>query len=111
MFLEAPYPVDEVRLEIRFWRPATASHEYYWINWIEPTRDFLVGWHQDGTHSDLGKCHLQLDYRSETVTRESATFIDEYPLSVIEQHLTQLPSALNAVRWDDEIPTLTAWST
>lgn len=104
MFLEAAYPVDEARLEIRFWKPATASHEYYWINWIEPTRDFLIGYHQDGTHSDLGNCHIQLDCRNETVTRESATFIDEHPLSVIKQRLAQLSSTLDAVRWKGERP-------
>lgn len=104
VFLEDAYPVEEAQLEIRFWKPTTASHEYYWINWIEPSREFLVGWHQDETHSDLGRCHLQIEHQNETLTREPATFIDEHPLSVLEQRLAQLSQTLSGVRWDGAFP-------
>lgn len=109
VLLEAEYPVDNARLEVRFWKPASPSYEYYWINWVEPERELMIGWHQDGEHDTLGECHVQLDYGSETVTREAARFIDAHPLAVFEHRLEQLPAALAGIRWEDEKPTFGTW--
>lgn len=109
MFLDAAYPIDDARLEIRFWKPARAAYEYYWINWIEPDRNLLVGWHQDDEHDALGNCHIQLDYRNETVVRKAARFIDAHPLAVFERRLEQVPEALDRIRWEDDEPTHISW--
>jgi hypothetical protein len=106
VFLGREYGVSEARLEIRFWKPANASFEYYWINWIEPARGLMIGWHQDDEHNEFGECHIQLGYQEETVTRKEATLIDAHPLSVFEQRLRQLPAVLKAIEWEDELPTL-----
>lgn len=108
-FLGAPYEANRVRLEVRFWYPADTNHEYYRINWIEPTRNLMVGFHQDADHQDLGPCHIQLNYEDRPVDRFEATFLDAHPLSVLERRLQQLPTALNSIRWEDEQPSLPKW--
>jgi hypothetical protein len=110
VFLGKEYSAGEARLEVRFWKPASSPHIYYWINWIEPARGLLVGWHQDDGHNDLGECHIQLGYQDETVTRKKATFINEHPLSVFEQRLRQLPAVLEAIDWKDDSPILSSLS-
>lgn len=100
-FLEnRSYPVDGARLEIGFHLPPESAHEYYWFNWVEPERDVLFGWHQDGDHPDLGQVHAQVTQDDRTVHR-SATFIDEHPMAVVETRLAQLPVALEQIVWND----------
>lgn len=105
-FLGRSYEVDSARLEIRFWYPADVDHEYYRINWVEPTRNLMIGFHQDGDHPELGPCHIQLDYDETPVDRYNATFLDVHPLAVLEKRLQQLPVALEAIRWQDGQPSL-----
>ncbi len=94
---------------MRFWYPAGVDNEYYRINWIEPDRNLMLGFHQDADHPDLGPCHIQLDYKDVPVDRYEAEFFDAHPLSVLEDRLKQLPSALDSIRWEDEQPSLPAW--
>lgn len=108
-FLGDSSPVERARLEVRFWYPAGVDHEHYRINWIEPDRNLMLGFHQDADHPDLGPCHTQLDYEDEPVDRHEADFLDAHPLSVLEDRFTQLPSALDSIRWEDEQPSLPAW--
>ena len=105
-FLQTDYEVDTARLEIRFWSPPSIDYEYYRINWVEPVRDLMLGFHQDADHPSLGPCHLQLDYQDSTVDRQQATFLDAHPLAVLEERLQQLPSVLESVQWREERPSL-----
>jgi len=57
-FLSDSYNAATARLEIRFWYPAGVDHEYYRINWVEPDRHLMLGFHQDADHPDLGPCHI-----------------------------------------------------
>lgn len=107
-FLGGPYDTESVRLEIRFWYPASVGHEYYRINWVEPERDLMLGFHQDADHPDLGPCHIQLNYGN-IVDRHGATFLDSHPLSVLDDRLQQLPSAVDAIRWDGRTPSFLSW--
>lgn len=108
MFLGNSYAVERAGLEHRFWYPAGVDHEYYRINWVEPDRNLMLGFHQDADHPDLGPCHIQLDYQDAQVDRFAAAFLDAHPLSVLDDRLQQLPSALASIRWDDEQPSLPA---
>lgn len=99
------YPTDTARLELGFDLQTDDSHEYYWINWLEPEREMLVGWHQDGTHPDLGPVHLQLNDGANVVERTSAAFVDSHPLDVVERRLAALPALVTAVQWGDGRPT------
>jgi hypothetical protein len=98
------YPVEQARVEVGFKLDTSDPYEYYWLNWIEPARNVLVGWHQDETHESLGPVHLQVDHRDTTVARESAHFIDSHPLDVIENRIGTLPDAVRAVEWKDGRP-------
>jgi hypothetical protein len=44
-FLGVEYDVETARLEVRFWYPNGVDDEYYRCNWIEPTRDLMLGVH------------------------------------------------------------------
>lgn len=109
-FLRYSYEVEKARLEIRFWYPPDVDNEYYRINWIEPTRNLMVGFHQDTDHPELGPCHIQLDHEYSVVNRHEATFHDAHPLSVLDARLQQLPAALESIRWQGEQPSLPEWS-
>lgn len=98
------YPVRTARVEIGFQLRTSESYEYYWFNWIEPTRGLLVGFHQDDTHDDLGPVHLQVNDRSTAIDRQPAPFIDSHPLDVLERRLESLPDAILAVEWEDGRP-------
>jgi hypothetical protein len=105
-FLGSDYDVETARLETRFWYPEGVDYEYYHLNWVEPTRDLMLGYHQDADHPDIGRCHLQLDFEGETVDRQSAAFLDAHPLAVLEQRLQQLPSILGRLSWEADRPSL-----
>ena len=98
------YPVETARIEIGFQLRTGEPYEYYWVNWIEPDRSMLVGWHQDDTHNDLGPVHLQVNDGTTAVDHQQARFIDSHPLDVVEQRFDELQDAVSAVEWDDEQP-------
>jgi len=104
--LGTEYDIETARLEVRFWYPEDIDYEYYRLNWIEPTQDLMLGFHQDADHPGLGRCHLQLDFEGETVDRQSAVFLDAHPLAVLEQRLQQLPSILSRLSWEADRPSL-----
>lgn len=108
-FLGESCDVKSVRLEVRFWYPAGVNHEYYRINWIEPAQNLMLGVHQDADHSDLGPCHIQLNYEDTPVDRYEATFLDIHPRSVLDERLQQLPTALATIRRGDGKPSLPKW--
>jgi hypothetical protein len=104
-FLDDPdYPTVTARIEVGFGLQTGVPHEYYWCNWIEPDRGVLVGWHQDGTHDDLGPVYLQVNDESTVVDRRAAHFVDSHPLDVVERRLVALDDAVTAVQWDDGRP-------
>jgi hypothetical protein len=98
------YPATTARIEIGIQLRTGASHEYYWFNWIEPERRFLVGWYQDDTHDDLGPVHLQVNDGSRAIAHEPAQFLDALPLDVAERRLGSLRDAILAVEWDQGRP-------
>ena len=109
VFVGGPYETDTARLAARFWYPQEGDDEYYRLNWIEPERDLMLGFHRDADHTDLGPCHVQIDYEGRTVARHAADFLNEHPLAVLEDRLRKLPALLGAVRWEDEQPALAEW--
>ena len=106
VFLGTAYEVENAHLEVRFWYPDDVDYEYYRLNWIEPARELMVGFHQDADHSDLGRCHLQLDFEEDTVDRQPAPFLDAHPLAVLEERLQQLPAVLDSLEWENGRPSL-----
>ena len=105
-FLSDSYDAATARLEIRFWYPAGVDHEYYRINWVEPDRNLMLGFHQDADHPDLGPCHIQLNHEDRPVDRHSETFLDAHPLAVLDDRLQQFPPALDAIHWKNGAPSL-----
>ena len=108
-FLGDSYDEETARLEIRFWYPAGVEHEYYRINWVEPNRNLMLGFHQDADHQDLGPCHIQLNYEDTPLDRQSASFLDTHPLAVFDKRLQQLPRALESLGWQTGQPSLPTW--
>ncbi|WP_135823374.1 hypothetical protein [Halorussus ruber] len=104
VMLEADYDTLSARLEVQFEFPQSAGYDYYRIQWVEPDRDWSVGWHQDDHRNDLGECHLQLDHETEVADVRSADFLDSHPLNVLETRLTQLPDVLGWISWDEGKP-------
>jgi len=106
VFLETAYPVAEAELHVSFDFPANRPYDFYKIQWVEPERDFMLGWHQDDTHMDLDECHFQLDHQGETVQRASATFLDIHPRNVFDQRMSHLVDLITAVTWEHGHPTV-----
>ncbi|QHS17084.1 hypothetical protein GWK26_07970 [haloarchaeon 3A1-DGR] len=109
VLLGEPSPSATIELRVEFDFPDDAEHDHYEIQWIDADRKCSFGWHQDGTHSDLGECHFQLDHRDETVVRKPAVFHDSHPVNVLEQRLSLVPSVLESVTWRNDRPHLSHW--
>ncbi|SFC72491.1 hypothetical protein SAMN05444422_11716 [Halobiforma haloterrestris] len=105
-FLDRSYAVDEAELQISFDFPPNHSYDFYEIQWVEPDRQLMLGWHQDETHMELGECHFQIDYRNETVQRSKARFLDSHPLNVFDRRMDHLLTILDSLEWDDEVPSV-----
>ncbi|MCU4742055.1 hypothetical protein OB960_11670 [Halobacteria archaeon AArc-xg1-1] len=101
---EKTYPTAVARVEIGIQIQTSESYEYYWVNWVEPERGMLVGWHQDDTHDEFGPVHIQVTDRSATVDHRPAQFIDSHPLDVVGQRIENLREAVLAVEWEGERP-------
>lgn len=101
-FVGGLYPVDSAEIHVYFDFPSGDSPDRYRIQWVEPERGLMVGWHQDETHPELGECHLQIDYKGETVHRSEAEYIDAHPLNVFDERINSLPKVLNRISWDSE---------
>ncbi|MGQ3330804.1 hypothetical protein [Halorubrum sp. FL23] len=108
-FLGNSYDAEAVRLEIRFWYPAGIDNEYYRINWVEPDRNLMIGFHQDADHPDLGPCHIQLNHEDTPVDRYGVAFLDAHPLAVLDDRLQQFTTAVEAIRWKNGTPSLPTW--
>ena len=98
------YSTETARIEIGFQLRPGEPHEYYWINWIEPDRNMLVGWHQYDTHDDLGAVHLQLNDDSTAIEHRAAEFIDSHPLDVVARRLAALANVVRSVEWENGRP-------
>jgi hypothetical protein len=99
-FLES-YPATNARIEVGFELTDQSPEEYYWFNWIEPSRSFSLGWHRDRDHPEIGPVHLQVNQHDTAIDRRPATHIDRHPMAVLEARLAQLPGVVTRVRWDD----------
>lgn len=95
------YPATDARVEVAVRLRTDDPHEHYWFNWIEPDRTFLLGWHRDDDHPELGPVHVQVNQAGTAVDHESAQLVDEHPLAIVEARLKQLPDVLDRVVWDD----------
>ena len=110
LFLDGEaYPVERARIEVGFQLRWRDDYDYYWFNWIEPERDFLLGWHQDDDHPDLGPVHVQVSQGGEPIAHAPATFVDAHPMAVLEARLQQLAEALAHVEWRDENVVGVSW--
>jgi hypothetical protein len=58
---DSAYPTATARIEVGLELFTVDTHEHNWLNWIEPDRDLLVGWHQDETHPNLGPVQLPVN--------------------------------------------------
>ena len=96
------YPTTKARVEIGFRLRTDDTYEHYWINWVEPERNALVGWHKDGTHDDLGSVHLQMNRGSEVLARDSAEFLDSHPLDVVGRRIDMIETVVLSAGWDKE---------
>ena len=105
-FLRREYAADDATLTVRFAYPRAADYEYYVVEWSEADREVGFGWHRDESHPDLGECHFQIDHAGRTVERQSARFVDEHPLEVLETRLAQLRAILPQIRWTDGEPAI-----
>lgn len=103
------YPVTTARIEVGFELAGRTENDFYWFNWIEPDRSFLLGWHQDNEHPNLGPVHIQVNQNDASIEHESATFIDKHPMAVIEARLDQLSDALDSVQWNNDTVTGINW--
>lgn len=93
------YPVAIARIEVGFDLRGRGNRDHYWFNWIEPERDFLLGWHQDDDHPALGPVHVQVSQGGEPIEHASATFVDAHPMAVLDARLDQLRDVLSRVVW------------
>mgnify|MGYP000530742806 FL=1 len=98
---EDSYPVTDARIEVGFAPGGQGRRDRYWFNWVEPERNFLLGWHQDSGHPALGPVHVQVNQHDAVIEREAASFIDKHPMAVTEARLAQLRDALASVQWTD----------
>lgn len=105
-FLGTSHPVDTAELQISFDFPSNHGHDFYQIQWVESKREFMLGWHQDETHPELGKCHFQIDHQGKTIQRSQAEFLDIHPLNVLDQRIDDLVDSLDAITWGDGRPTV-----
>lgn len=96
--------VSTARLEVQFEFPQNAPRDYYRIQWVEPGRNYSVGWHQDDHRSELGECHLQLDHGNKVADVQMADFLDVHPLNVLEDRLEQLSGVLAKISWSGGEP-------
>lgn len=96
---DTAYPVSDARIEVGFEQPSHVNHEFYWFNWIEPDRQFLLGWHQDDDHPEHGNVHIQVNDSETAIEHEPATFVDKHPMAIVAMRLEQLPAAVGAVDW------------
>jgi hypothetical protein len=103
-FLQTSYPVAEAELQVSFDFPQAYPYDFYRIQWVESDREVMLGWHQDETHTDLGKCHFQIDYQGETVQRDTATFLDLHPLNVFDQRIDDFVDILTELKWENTAP-------
>ncbi|WP_313696069.1 hypothetical protein [Halorarum halobium] len=80
---------DEATLEFE-WRPRSERDEFR-IQYNEPGTPWSCGWHQDGTHENLGPSHFQVDHDAWAAPhRESASFTDSNPMAILETCLSEL---------------------
>jgi len=95
-FLSDSYNAETARLEIRFWYPAGVDHEYYRINWVEPERNLMLGFHQDADHPE--RVSMRPDCRCSNARRRS-DFRLRQPSSLFATRLVQIGSRES--RWVD----------
>ncbi|MCL7418505.1 MAG: hypothetical protein M8354_11795 [Halalkalicoccus sp.] len=77
-------------LEIE-WRPRDDEDDQFRIQFIPVHGQWSCGWHQDGTHEELGPAHIQLDHHEQDRARRSgARFDDGMPMAVLETCLDAL---------------------
>jgi hypothetical protein len=105
-FLGTQYPIDAAELQVSFDFLSTHDYDFYKIQWVEPERQLMLGWHQDETHMNLGECHFQVDFEGTKVQRDSASYLDIHPLNVFDQRVNQLGAILDALMWTDGRPSV-----
>jgi len=76
---------------LEFERRPSPERDEFRIQYTEPGTPWAYGWHQDGTHENLGPSHFQVDHKAWVAPhRGSASFIDPNPMATIETSLNEL---------------------
>ena len=95
-FFDQQSDTGEATLEFE-WRPSPERDEFR-IQYTEPGTPWACGWHQDGTHENLGPSHFQVDREAWAAPhRESASFTDPNPMAIIETSLSELRERVPAL--------------
>lgn len=95
-FFDQQSDTGEATLEFE-WRPSPERDEFR-IQYTEPGTPWACGWHQDGTHENLGPSHFQVDHEAWAAPhRESASFTDPNPMAIIETSLSELRERVPAL--------------
>lgn len=72
------------------WRPR-GGRDWFRIQYTESDGNWSCGWHQDGTHDELGPNHFQVDRESwAEAHREPCDFDDPNPMAILERCLQEL---------------------
>lgn len=89
--LTPPTGPEPPELDIVWYRQT--PDDWFRVDYADPNTRLHVGWHQDETHPDLGRAHLQYTVDGET-THRSVMFESEIPSlvlwEIIESLLTEI---------------------
>jgi len=94
---EESYNTERAELQVGFEMNPSLDFDHYRIGWVEPERELMVGWHQDETHPELGKCHFQMEYEGDPLQRTEAEYREDHPLNILGKRLDALPEILRSL--------------
>lgn len=97
---DVSYDVERAELQVGFEMSQSLPFDHYKIQWVESERELMIGWHQDGTHSDLCECHFQIDHEGDYVQRTEADYLDDHPLNILGKRINVLPEILRSISTD-----------
>jgi hypothetical protein len=69
--LTPPSGPEPPELDIVWYRQT--PHDWFRVDYADPNTGFHVGWHQDETHPDLGRAHVQYTVNDENTVDDETT--------------------------------------
>ena len=94
---DTSYDTERAELQVGFEMGPSLDFDHYRIGWVESERELMVGWHQDETHPELGRCHFQTEYEGDCPQRTEAKYLDDHPLNILGKRLDALPGILRSL--------------